>query len=123
MFQAREPQESLWQSEFLITPRKARLMRKSWAEVFRMGKQVIESQGRKGTCGEGRSSPAGSVIPMLFEVPRFEGVEALFPAPRSRGREYHGRLSMSGAFRYTEHGPEGSLNCRLDTPDSTSQDR
>ena len=35
MFQAREPQESLWQSEFLITPRKARLMRRSWAEVFR----------------------------------------------------------------------------------------
>ena len=35
MFQAREPQESLWQSEFLITPRKAKLMRRSWAEVFR----------------------------------------------------------------------------------------
>lgn len=35
MFRAREPQESLWQSEFLITPRKAELMRKSWAEVFR----------------------------------------------------------------------------------------
>ena len=34
MFQAREPQESLWQSEFLITPRKAKLMRRSWAEVF-----------------------------------------------------------------------------------------
>ena len=34
MFQAREPQESLWQSECLITPRKARLMRRSWAEVF-----------------------------------------------------------------------------------------
>ena len=28
MFQAREPQESLWQSEFLITPRKAKLMRR-----------------------------------------------------------------------------------------------
>ena len=26
---------SLWQSEFLITPRKAKLMRRSWAEVFR----------------------------------------------------------------------------------------
>ena len=35
MFQAREPQESLRQSEFLITPRKAKLMRRSWAEVFR----------------------------------------------------------------------------------------
>ena len=35
MFQAREPHESLWQSEFLITPRKAKLMRRSWAEVFR----------------------------------------------------------------------------------------
>ena len=35
MFQAREPQESLWQSEFLITPRKGKLMRRSWAEVFR----------------------------------------------------------------------------------------
>ena len=34
MFQAREPQESLWQSEFLITPRKAKLMRRSWAECF-----------------------------------------------------------------------------------------
>ena len=29
MFQTREPQESLWQSEFLITPKKARLMRRS----------------------------------------------------------------------------------------------
>ena len=35
MFRTREPQESLWQSEFLITPRKARLMRRSWAQVFR----------------------------------------------------------------------------------------
>ena len=35
MFQAREPQESLWQPEFLITPGKAKLMRRSWAEVFR----------------------------------------------------------------------------------------
>ena len=34
MFQAREPQESLWQWEFLITPRKAKLMRRSWEEVF-----------------------------------------------------------------------------------------
>ena len=37
MFRTREPQESLWQSEFLITPRKARLMRRSWAQVFRKG--------------------------------------------------------------------------------------
>ena len=35
MFRTREPQESLWQSEFLITRRKARLMRRSWAQVFR----------------------------------------------------------------------------------------
>ena len=35
MFRTREPQESLWQSEFLVTPRKARLMRRSWAQVFR----------------------------------------------------------------------------------------
>ena len=35
MFRTRDPQESLWQSEFLITPRKARLMRRSWAQVFR----------------------------------------------------------------------------------------
>ena len=35
MFRTKEPQESLWQSEFLIAPRKARLMRRSWAQVFR----------------------------------------------------------------------------------------
>ena len=35
MFRTREPQESLWQPEFLITPGKARLMRRSWAQVFR----------------------------------------------------------------------------------------
>ena len=35
MFRARDPQESLWQSEFLVTPKKAKLMQKSWAEVFR----------------------------------------------------------------------------------------
>ena len=34
-FERERPQESLWQSEFLITPRKARLMRRSWAQVFR----------------------------------------------------------------------------------------
>jgi hypothetical protein len=35
MFRARDPQESLWQSEFLVTPKKAKLMQRSWAEVFR----------------------------------------------------------------------------------------
>ena len=44
MFQA--PQESLWQSEFLITPRKAKLMRRSWAEVFRNeALPLIEEEG------------------------------------------------------------------------------
>ena len=46
MFQAREPQESLWQSEFLITPRKAELMRRSWAEVFRNGALVLIEEER-----------------------------------------------------------------------------
>jgi|TARA_B100002003_G_C14121679_1_gene539545 hypothetical protein len=35
MFRARDPQESLWQSEFLVTPKKAGLLQRSWAEVFR----------------------------------------------------------------------------------------
>ena len=35
MFRAKDPQESLWQSEFLVTPKKAKLMQRSWAEVFR----------------------------------------------------------------------------------------
>ena len=46
MFQTREPQESLWQSEFLITPRKARLMRRSWAEVFRNEALVLIEEER-----------------------------------------------------------------------------
>ena len=46
MFQAREPQESLWQSEFLITPRKAKLMRRSWAEVFRNEALVLIEEQR-----------------------------------------------------------------------------
>ena len=46
MFQAREPQESPWQSECLITPRKARLMRKSWAEVFRNEALVLIEEER-----------------------------------------------------------------------------
>ena len=46
MFQAREPQESLWQSEFLITPRKAKLMRRSWAEVFRNEVLVLIEEER-----------------------------------------------------------------------------
>ena len=37
MFQAREPQESLWQSEFLITPRKAKLMRRMGGGVSERG--------------------------------------------------------------------------------------
>ena len=35
MFRERDPQGSLFQSEFLVTPKKAMLMRRSWAEVFR----------------------------------------------------------------------------------------
>ena len=46
MFQAREPQESLWQSEFLITPRKTKLMRRSWAEVFRNEALVLIEEER-----------------------------------------------------------------------------
>ncbi len=33
MFQARDPQGSLWQPEFLVTSKKAKLMQRSWAEV------------------------------------------------------------------------------------------
>ena len=35
MFRARDPQESLWQSQFLVTPKKAKRLERSWAEVFR----------------------------------------------------------------------------------------
>ena len=35
MFRARDPQVNLWQSEFLVTPKKAKLLQRSWAEVFR----------------------------------------------------------------------------------------
>ena len=46
MFQAGEPQESLWQSEFLITLRKAKLMRRSWAQVFRNEALVLIEEER-----------------------------------------------------------------------------
>ena len=46
MFQAREPQESQRQSEFLITPRKAKLMRRSWEEVFRNEALVLIEEER-----------------------------------------------------------------------------
>ena len=35
MFRIRDPQESLWQSQFLVTPKKAKRLERSWAEVFR----------------------------------------------------------------------------------------
>ena len=35
MFRERDPQLSLWQSEFLVPPKKARRLERSWAEVFR----------------------------------------------------------------------------------------
>jgi hypothetical protein len=35
MFRARDLQVNLWQSEFLVTPKKAKLLQRSWAEVFR----------------------------------------------------------------------------------------
>ena len=35
MFRIRDPQESLWQSQFLVTPKKAKRLEGSWAEVFR----------------------------------------------------------------------------------------
>ena len=45
MFRERDPQESLWQFEFLMTPKKARLLKRSWAEVFRnQALPLIEEQ-------------------------------------------------------------------------------
>ena len=35
MFRIRDPQESLWQSQFLVTPKKTKRLERSWAEVFR----------------------------------------------------------------------------------------
>lgn len=35
MFRERSPQESLWQSEFLVPPAKAKRLERSWAELFR----------------------------------------------------------------------------------------
>ena len=35
MFRERDPQGSLFQWEFLVTPKKARLLQRSWAQVFR----------------------------------------------------------------------------------------
>ena len=35
MFRIRDPQESLRQSQFLVTPKKAKRLERSWAEVFR----------------------------------------------------------------------------------------
>ena len=35
MFRIRDPQGSLWQSQFLVTPKKAKRLERSWAEVFR----------------------------------------------------------------------------------------
>ena len=35
MFRERDPQVSLWQSEFLVPSKKARRLERSWAEVFR----------------------------------------------------------------------------------------
>ena len=35
MFRARDQQESLWQSQFLVTPKKAKRLEGSWAQVFR----------------------------------------------------------------------------------------
>ena len=35
MFRIRDAQESLWQSQFLVTPKKAKRLERSWAEVFR----------------------------------------------------------------------------------------
>ena len=35
MFRMRDQQESVWQSQFLVTPKKARRLEGSWAQVFR----------------------------------------------------------------------------------------
>ena len=35
MFRMRDQQESLWQSRFLVTPKKAKRLEGSWAQVFR----------------------------------------------------------------------------------------
>ena len=45
MFRTREPQESLWQSEFLITPRKARLMRRELGAGVSEGGSAADRRG------------------------------------------------------------------------------
>lgn len=46
MFRARDPQGSLFQSELLVSPRKASLMQRSWAEMFRNEALPLIDEGR-----------------------------------------------------------------------------
>ena len=55
MFRMRDSQESLWQSQFLVTPKKAKRLEGSWAEVFPLEHEVVihPAPGRVLSCGDG----------------------------------------------------------------------
>ena len=85
MFRTREPQESL-QSEFLITPRKARLMRRSWAQVFRnealplidrSGSPRCTARTWAGPTARCRRCSGCSMLKEMFDVTDIEALEEL----------------------------------------------
>ena len=61
MFRIRDPQESLWQSQFLGTPKKAKRLERSWAEVFRNEALPLIDEER--LCSQPPSQPGGADRP------------------------------------------------------------
>ena len=62
MFRARDPQESLWQSQFLVTPKKAKRLEGSWAEVFRNEALPLIDEERMYCADNGRPNRAVQTV-------------------------------------------------------------
>ena len=68
MFRIRDPQESLWQSQFLVTPKKAKRLERSWAEVFRNEALPLIDEERFAPTAQRPSQPGGAAGVHLLKV-------------------------------------------------------
>ena len=85
MFRIRDPQESLWQSQFLVTAKKAKRLERSWAEVFRNEALPLIDEERFAPCTAwttadptgGADRPRGPPPKEMFNLTDDEALEQL----------------------------------------------
>ena len=109
MFRIRDPQESLWQSQFLVTPKRAKRLERSWAEVFRNEALPLIDEERFAPMycvDNGRPNRAVQTVlgvhllKEMFNLTDDEALEQLAGCGRKVGRSAaaYGASTVSAAF-------------------------